>query len=268
MDRGEDQIILVLERRAGEVPGRLRRVERQLGEKALAAAELPRDLLQHVQVRGPDAGRIVEPLEQGLVPAARLLDLPGPGRGRGREACHHVGEGRPQLARARRRLEVPQGGGGKRGRAQRRHAALRVGRAHARHQLQYPEGRDGVSRVVRPAQHGEQVLDVGSLEKLEAAVLHEGNVPAQELDLERVAVVRASEQHRLALQQQAGLAVLQDPADDVQRLRPVVEDRHQFRLRSARASRPQRLAVLTLSLGDQRVGRVQHLLGGPIVLLQ
>src|SRR5690606_39730579 len=65
---------------------------------------------------------------------------------------------------------------------------LRGGRADAGQQLQRAKRGDAVARIVRPAQDGEQVLHVRRLEELETAVLHIGNVPPRELDLEPVAV--------------------------------------------------------------------------------
>ena len=55
-----------------------------------------------------------------------------------------------------------------------------------------------------------QVLDVGRLEEAQAAVLHVGDAPARQLELEQVAVVRGPDQHRLLPQRDALLAVRQD----------------------------------------------------------
>jgi hypothetical protein len=66
--------------------------------------------------------------------------------------------------------------------------------------LQHAEPGQRVARVVRPAQHGEQVLHVRGLEELQAAVLHERDLAPRELDLEQVAVARAAEQDRLPAQ--------------------------------------------------------------------
>jgi hypothetical protein len=82
----------------------------------------------------------------------------------------------------------------------------RRGRADARQQLQAAERGDAVARVVGPAQHGQQVLDVRRLEELQPAVLHERDVAPHQLELQPVAVVAGAEQHRLVAQQLAGLA--------------------------------------------------------------
>ena len=55
---------------------------------------------------------------------------------------------------------------------------------------------DLVARIVRPAQHREQILDVRGLEELQAAVLHERNVALRQLDFEHVAVSAGAEQTR------------------------------------------------------------------------
>ena len=61
----------------------------------------------------------------------------------------------------------------------------------------------------------QQVLDVRGFEKLEPAVLHERDVAAHELELEHVAVMRAAEQHGLALSATPLLARLEHALDDV-----------------------------------------------------
>jgi hypothetical protein len=52
MDRRQDQIILVEFRTAGFGAGRIGRVERQFGEKALAARVTRGDLFELVEVTG------------------------------------------------------------------------------------------------------------------------------------------------------------------------------------------------------------------------
>ncbi len=122
-----------------------------------------------------------------------------------------------------------------------RHAP-RVRWPHAGHELQHAKRRDLVTRIVRPAQDRQQILDVGRFEKLEAAVLHEGNVAPRELDFEQIAVVRTAKQHRLASQQQPRFAIRQDPRDHVFRLRLRSCDADVTRV----ARRPPRSACSTL----------------------
>jgi hypothetical protein len=78
--------------------------------------------------------------------------------------------------------------------------ALGVRRPHALHELQHAECGQLVMRIVGPAQHGEQILDVCGLEKLETTVLHERDLALGELDFERVTVRASAEQHCLAAQ--------------------------------------------------------------------
>ena len=144
----------------------------------------------------------------------------------------------------------------------------RVGRTHARQQLQHAECSDAVTRVVGPAQHREQVLDVRRLQELETAVLHERYVAAHELELEHVAVVRVPEQHRLATQLDAAFARLEHALDHVVGLCLVVEHRDVARPRPGAARAAQELAELPAALGHQRVGRIEHGLAGAVVFLE
>ena len=59
MDRGQDQVILVENRRAGLIAGRVRRVERQFGEEALARGIARRDLFELQQVGKARCGVVV-----------------------------------------------------------------------------------------------------------------------------------------------------------------------------------------------------------------
>ena len=106
MDGRENQIILVEQRHAGLVAGRVRRIERELGEEALAARISLRDLHELDEIGLADHGVLVNALEMRLVPAAHQLDLGGPA---GRPAAHQpqrIGEGRPIRLRRGWRLEA------------------------------------------------------------------------------------------------------------------------------------------------------------------
>ena len=59
MDRRQDQIILVEQRRAGLIAGGVRRVERQFGEEALARGIARRDLFELQQVGEARGGVVV-----------------------------------------------------------------------------------------------------------------------------------------------------------------------------------------------------------------
>src|SRR5271166_2997050 len=78
MDGGKDQIVLVEVRRASLIAGRIRRIERQLGQEALTRGIAGRDLFELQKVGLPDGGVVVDAVEMGLVPAARLRDLRWP----------------------------------------------------------------------------------------------------------------------------------------------------------------------------------------------
>ena len=54
--------------------------------------------------------------------------------------------------------------------------AVRRCRGRCPEELQNPEARHAVESVLRPAQHREQVLDMGGLEEFQAAEFHEGDV--------------------------------------------------------------------------------------------
>ena len=145
---------------------------------------------------------------------------------------------------------------------------LRIRGAHARHELQDAESRELIARVVGPAQHGEQVLDVRGLEELEAPVLHERNLALGEFDFQHVAVRAGAEQHRLATQRHAGLARGQHPRADEFRLRGQVFHRHHLGTRPLAAHGQQVLAVLPGRIRHERVGCIQDALARTEVLRQ
>ena len=137
-------------------------------------------------------------------------------------------------------------------------------------QLRDAEAGQAVARVLGPAQAGERVLDVRRLQETQAAELHERDVAAPELDLQRVAVVGGAKQHGLLAQRHARLAPLEDPLDDVGDLRQLVADGGQHRAHAARAHGGQVLFV-ALAGGrerDHRVGGVQDRRRRTVVLLE
>ena len=146
--------------------------------------------------------------------------------------------------------------------------ALGVRRAHALHELQHAERGQLVVRVVGPAQHREQILDVRGLEELEPAVLHERNLALRQLDFEHVAVRAGAEQHGLAPQRDARFARRQHARADELGLGRQVVDRHQLGTRTLAAHRQQVLAVLARRIRHQRVGGVENALAGAEVLRQ
>ena len=146
--------------------------------------------------------------------------------------------------------------------------ALRVGRAHAGQKLQHAKGRHRVARVVRPAQHRQHVLHVRGLEELEAAILDERNLAAQQLDFEDVAGAGIAEQDRLLAQQHARFAALQDLAADELGLRLQVIGRRVLRTSAGAPNREQVLAMLARGIGHQRIRHIEDRLRGAVVLRQ
>ena len=93
------------------------------------------------------------------------------------------------------------------------------GRTDTGKEPQRPESGHPVARVVGPFQDGEHVLHVRGFEKLETPVLDERNAAACELELERSAMARAPEQHRLRFQRASRARALR--ARDRRRNAPV-----------------------------------------------
>ena len=123
-------------------------------------------------------------------------------------------------------------------------------RPDARQQLHDAKTGDAVARVLRPAQQGQHVLDVRGFEKLQSAEFHERNVAPGQLHLERPAVMRGAEQHRLRLEREPGLAVLQNLLHHVARLIGLVAHADQMRPLGRFALGPQ-------VLGEALVGQTR-----------
>ena len=147
-------------------------------------------------------------------------------------------------------------------------ALLGIRRAHAGQQLQRAKGRHLIARIVDPAQHRQQVLDVCRLKEAQAAIFHERNLPPGQLDLQQVAVAAAAEQHRLAMQGDMGLAPSQHFAADRLGLRRQIIHRDQPRALTLTADGQEVLAELSRRVGHECVRGIQDLLGGTIVLRQ
>src|SRR6185437_1414272 len=218
VDGGKDEIVLVEGGTAGEVAGGVRRIEGELGQEALAGRVLAGEHLQLIEVAQARMEMFVLPLEMRAVPLPREVYLSGPRPLRVGERDEELEELAPVLRRPLRWREGLQGLQGAAVCLQMVERPARIARAHAGQKLQGAESRQAVARIVRPAQHAEQVLDVAGLEELQAAVLHEGNLTPPELDLEDVAVARGAEEHRLLAQRDAGLAALEHFAADTLRL--------------------------------------------------
>src|SRR5918993_5642019 len=83
---------------------------------------------------------------------------------------------------------------------------LRCRGTHARQQLEGAKCGKPILRVICPSKHRKQVFDVRCVQKLETAVLHVRNVSSGQLELQRIAMVRASKEHCLAFERDAALS--------------------------------------------------------------
>ena len=142
---------------------------------------------------------------------------------------------------------------------------LRGRRPDAGQELQHPKARQPVAGILGEAQDGEQVLDVRGFQELQAAELHERDVAAGELDLERPAVMRGAEEHRLRLQRGARLPRRQHLGADVVGLRGLVGDGDEQRPRVRPPFGPELLGEALARLADHRVGGRQDGLGRAVV---
>ena len=105
MDGREDQIVLVEQRHAGLVAGRVGRIERQFGEEALARRIAAGDLFELDQVGAAGLGIFVDAVEVRLVPQPRAFDVGRPlGTADVRDGADEVG---PVVAGAGRRRRQP-----------------------------------------------------------------------------------------------------------------------------------------------------------------
>ena len=96
--------------------------------------------------------------------------------------------------------------------------------------MQDPKADNTIARVLDEAQQRQHILDVCGIQKFQPAELHERNVATSQLDLQRTAMRRCPEQHRLMLELIAFLAVCQDLLDDVTRLIRFVTNGNELRL--------------------------------------
>ena len=268
MDGGEDQVVLVEQRRSRLVAGGVRRVEGELGQEALAARIAGGDLLELEKVVAPDDRVLVDALQMRLVPQPHPLHLRRPSRAPAAQVAGKRREVRPVGRRPRRRPPGRERRAGLRPLRQPVEHLRRVRRADAGEKLQHAEARHPVARVLGEAQQRQHVLHVRRIEELEPAVLDERDVAPGQLDLELAAVMGGAEEHRLLLQRHACLAVGEHPLDHVARLVGLVGDHHQRRLVAGLALRPQLLGVALLGKRDHRVGGGEDRLGRAVVALQ
>ena len=241
VDGRQDHVVLVAQGRAGFVAGRLGRVERELGEKRLARRTAASEARQLCQVAFANRRVLVQPMELRPIPGVDPLHILRPVR-IGAQRIEGLHPRRPVGCGHGWRFEGMQRGHGICGARHRVEQPPRARRADARHELGDAQARHPAARVLCPSQHRENVLYVRGLEKLQPAELHERDVAARELELERRAVVRGAKQCRLALQRDAGLAVAQHLVGDPRGLRRLVGHRHQRGPLRRRRIAPQLLA--------------------------
>ena len=101
--------------------------------------------------------------------------------------------------------------------------------------------------------------------ELEAAVLDEGDAAAREFQLQRHAVRAGAEQHRLALELQAGFALCQHRVGHAARLCGFVFNRQQARFDAGSAVGPQLLGKSFRRCFDDGVGSLQDLRRAAVV---
>ena len=77
----------------------------------------------------------------------------------------------------------------------------------AEQKLGDPKARHSIARVFGKAHERHRILDMRSVEKLEAPIFDERHVAAGELELERGAVVGGAKQHRLRLERRSCLTI-------------------------------------------------------------
>ena len=143
-----------------------------------------------------------------------------------------------------------------------------VAGSDAGQQVQQPEARDAVARIFDETQQRQHVLDVRGIEKFQPAELYERDVAAGQFDFERTAVARCPEQHRLLLQERAGLAVLQDALDDAAGLVGLVAYGNELRLRGGRPLGPEVLGEAFPGKTDDAVGGGEDGLRRAIIAIQ
>ena len=98
MDCGQDQIILVEQRHARLIAGRVRRIEGQFRQETFAGRITGGDLLQLQEIGQPDGGILMNAVEVRLVPASRQLDLGRPGGMACADGLERGDEGSPVVA--------------------------------------------------------------------------------------------------------------------------------------------------------------------------
>ncbi len=258
-----------------------RRVRQERRQQRQVVLELGREALRRVD-------QLVEVLDAGL--AARVLFLrvvlPQPGVldhapdllvqleagdpcGEALDQADEAGEGRrrPRRQDRQQRLRrVPQRrAGAARGLPQ----PLERGLADAARR-QVDDALEGhvVGAVLRQAQVGQRVLDLGALEEAQAAVHAVGDARGHQRLLEGARLGVGTVEDRRGRQRQAAAGVLADPLDHEVGLVALVEGSVQPDRLAARGLGPQLLAEPVLVPADDLVGGAEDDAGRAVVLLQ
>jgi hypothetical protein len=105
-------------------------------------------------------------------------------------------------------------------------------------------------------------------EEFETTEFDERDIAARELEFERPTMMRRAKQHRLCLECDAGLALLQDFSSDIAGLIDLVAHVHQSRALGGGAVRPQVLGEAFLCMLDHSIRGRKDRLGGAIVAIQ
>src|SRR5581483_4869864 len=73
MDGRQDQVVLVQQRDTGMIAGRIRRIQGEFGQEALARGIAPSDLFELNEISTPNLGVFVEAVEMRFIPKAGTL---------------------------------------------------------------------------------------------------------------------------------------------------------------------------------------------------
>ena len=192
MDRGQDQIVLVEQRHAGLIAGRIRRIEREFGQKAFAGRIARGDLLQLQQISQPHLGILVNALQMRAVPEPGAFNVGRPFRiaADWRSVSTKPVQSSPARGGAGSAASAESGSAAARPSDRERAGADAGPMPGSRCSTRKPATRSrGFSTNAQQRQH---VLDMGGVQKLQAAELDEGNVAPGQLDFQRAAVARTS----------------------------------------------------------------------------
>ena len=109
MNGRKDQIILVEQRHPGLVAGRVRRIERELGQKPFSRGIPTRDLFELDQVGAPRDGVIMQAFEMWLVPQTGARQFSRPAAPSRTQAGDRLDKRPPVVAGAGRQRHIEEG---------------------------------------------------------------------------------------------------------------------------------------------------------------